>query len=54
MKPLGISSCRLNLTCQNLLSFYNPYDGGVWDTWGGTYGRYPNLRKVTLGVNVSF
>lgn len=32
MKPLGISSCRLNLTCQNLLSFYNPYDGGVWDT----------------------
>ncbi len=33
MKPLGISSCRLNLTCQNLLSFYNPYDGGVWDTW---------------------
>ena len=30
MKPLGISSCRLNLTCQNLLSFYNPYDGGVW------------------------
>lgn len=54
MKPLGISSCRLNLTCQNLLSFYNPYDGGVWDTWGGTYGNYPNLRKFTLGVNVSF
>ena len=54
MKPLGISSCRLNLTCQNLLSFYNPYDGGVWDTWAGTYGNYPNLRKLTLGVNVSF
>lgn len=54
MKPLGISSCRLNLTCQNLLSFYNPYDGGVWDTWAGTYGNYPNLRKFTLGVNVSF
>lgn len=54
MKPLGISSCRLNLTCQNLLSFYNPYDGGVWDTWAGTYGKYPNLRKFTLGVNVSF
>ncbi len=54
MKPLGISSCRLNLTCQNLLSFYNPYDGGVWDTWTGTYGNYPNLRKFTLGVNVSF
>lgn len=54
MKPLGISSCRLNLTCQNLLSFYNPYDGGVWDTWAGTYGNYLNLRKFTLGVNVSF
>ena len=54
MKPLGISSCRLYLTCQNLLSFYNPYDGGVWDTWAGTYGNYPNLRKFTLGVNVSF
>lgn len=54
MKPLGISSCRLNLTCQNLLSFYNPYDGGVWDTWAGTYENYPNLRKFTLGVNVSF
>ena len=54
MKPLGISSCRLNLTCQNLLSFYNPYDGGVWDTWADTYGNYPNLRKFTLGVNVSF
>ena len=54
MKPLGISSCRLNLTCQNLLSFYNPYDGGVWDPWAGTYGNYPNLRKFTLGVNVSF
>ena len=54
MKPLGISSCRLNLTCQNLLSFYNPYDGGVWDTWAGTYGNYPSLRKFTLGVNVSF
>jgi len=51
---IGISSCRLNLTAQNLLNFYNPYPDGVWSTWGGTYGRYPNLRKVTLGVNVSF
>lgn len=54
LNPIGISSCRLNLTCQNLFSFYNPYDNGVWDTWGGTYGQYPNLRKFTLGVNVSF
>lgn len=54
LKPVGISSCRLNLTCQNLFSFYNPYENGVWDTWAGTYGNYPNLRKFTLGVNVSF
>lgn len=54
LTPIGISSCRLNLTCQNLFSFYNPYENGVWDTWGGTYGNYPNLRKFTLGVNVSF
>lgn len=54
LNPIGISSCRLNLTCQNLFSFYNPYDNGVWDTWAGNYGQYPNLRKFTLGVNVSF
>ena len=54
LTPIGISSCRLNLTCQNLFSFYNPYENGVWDTWAGTYGNYPNLRKFTLGVNVSF
>lgn len=54
MKPIGISSCRLNLTCQNVLDFYNPYPDDVWNPWAGTYGRYPNLRKFTLGVNVSF
>lgn len=54
MKPTGISSCRLNLTCQNVLDFYNPYPEHVWNTWAGTYGKYPNLRKFTLGVNVSF
>lgn len=54
LNHIGISSCRLNLTCQNLFSFYNPYENGVWDTWAGTYGNYPNLRKFTLGVNVSF
>ena len=54
MEPIGISSCRLNLTCQNAISFYNPYPGNVWSSWAGTYGKYPNLRKFTLGVNVSF
>lgn len=54
LKPIGVSSCRLNLTCQNALNFYNPYPGEVWSSWAGTYGKYPNLRKFTLGLNVSF
>lgn len=51
---MGIASCRLNLTCQNVFSFYNPYEDHVWNNWAGTYGRYPRLHKFTLGVNVSF
>lgn len=54
LEPVGIASCRLNLTCQNVFSFYNPYEDHVWNNWAGTYGRYPRLRKFTLGVNVSF
>ena len=52
--PLGISSCRFNLTCQNVFNFLNPYPEGAWASWAGSYGYYPNLRKFTLGVNVSF
>jgi len=51
---LGVQSCRLNLTAQNLLSLYNPYPDKFIDPLSGTYGSYPNLRKITLGVNVSF
>lgn len=54
LKPIGIASCRLNLTCQNAINFYNPYPEKAWSTWGGTYTKYPNLRKYTLGLNVSF
>lgn len=54
MNKVGVESCRLNLTCQNVFSFYNPYPDNYWDSWAGTYGNYPNLRKFTLGVNVSF
>ena len=25
-----------------------------WASYGGTYTRYPSLRKITMGVNVSF
>ena len=48
------SICRFNLTCQNVFNFLNPYPEGAWASWAGSYGYYPNLRKFTLGVNVSF
>ena len=53
LKIIGISSCRFNLTCQNVFNFLNPYPEGAWASWAGSYGYYPNLRKFTLGVNVS-
>ena len=54
LKIICISSCRFNLTCQNVFNFLNPYPEGAWASWAGSYGYYPNLRKFTLGVNVSF
>jgi TonB-linked SusC/RagA family outer membrane protein len=54
MKSLSIESCRLNATIQNVLSLYNPYPDNFIDPMSGTYGRYPNLRRITIGVNVSF
>lgn len=54
LKSFGINSVRLNATCQNALFFLNPYPGGCWASYAGTYQRYPNLRKITVGVNVSF
>ena len=54
LKIIGISSCRFNLTCQNVFNFLNPYPEGAWASWAGSYGYYPNLRKFMLGVNVSF
>lgn len=50
----GVSNVRLNLTCQNAWSFYNPIPGKVWDTYAGTYGNYPTTRKITMGLKVSF
>lgn len=54
VNKIGVESCRLNLTAQNVLSFYNPYPDKFYSSFAGTYGKYPNLRKITLGVNVSF
>ena len=54
VKLAGISSVRLNLTVQNAINFINNYPDKSWASWAGSYGRYPNLRKITMGVNVSF
>ena len=54
VQKAGISSCRINLTGQNMISLYNPYPDNFMDPMSGTYGNYPNLRTFTLGVNVSF
>ena len=51
---IGVQNVRLNLTGQNLINFYNPYPDNFYSPYAGTYGNYPNLRKWTLGVNVSF
>ncbi len=54
VKRVGINKCTFNVTGQNLLSFYNPYPDHFMDPMAGNYGAYPNLRKITLGVNLSF
>lgn len=54
IKTVGLSSVRLNLTVQNAINFINPYPDDSWAAYGGTYTRYPNLRKITMGLNVSF
>ncbi len=50
---IGISNVRVNVTGQNLLSFYNPYPDKFIDPMMG-YGAYPTLRKFTIGLNVTF
>lgn len=54
VKKLTIDNCRLNITAQDLLSLYNPYPDHYIDPMSGSYGKYPNLRRITVGVNVSF
>lgn len=53
-KAVGINSARLNITGQNLINFYNPYPDKFMSPMAGTYGNYPNLRRFTVGVNLSF
>ncbi|MBQ7414456.1 MAG: TonB-dependent receptor [Prevotella sp.] len=53
-KSIGIKSIRVNITGQNLINFYNPYPDSFMNPMAGSYGKYPNLRKWTIGVNLSF
>ena len=39
---------------KNMLSLFNPYPDKFTDPMAGIYGNYPNLRRITLGINVSF
>lgn len=54
IKRFGVSSVRLNITCQNAFSFYNPLPKDSWDAFAGSYGNYPTVRKITMGVKISF
>lgn len=53
-KKIQIENCRINATVQNVLSLYNPYPDNFIDPMSGTYGRYPTLRRITIGLNVTF
>lgn len=53
-KKYGINNIRVNVTGQNVLNFYNPYPENFMNPMAGSYGSYPNLRKWTVGVNLSF
>lgn len=51
---LGIEGARINITGQNMLTLYNPYPDNFYDPMSGSLGNYPNLRRITAGINVSF
>lgn len=54
IQHLPVSSVRFNVTGQNLINFYNPYPDNFINSAWGTYGKYPTLRKWTIGVNIGF
>jgi hypothetical protein len=53
VQQIGIGDCRFTLTGMNLLSFYNPLPGKFMDI-NSNYGAFPNLRNISLGINLSF
>ncbi len=69
IQKIGFSSARLSVSAQNLLTFTNysgldpevSYFGSGGESSGDDniiqghdYGNYPNLRSVTVGVNLKF
>ncbi len=54
VKVIGLQSARINVTGQNLINFYNPYPDNFFNPMAGNYGNYPNLRKWTFGINLTF
>ena len=52
VNKLGIESCRINFTGQNLLEFYNPYPDKFMSP-NSPYNTYPLLRRFTLGLNIT-
>ena len=54
IKKFGVQNARINVTGVNLINFYNPYPDNFMNPMAGTYGNYPNLRKFTVGVNLTF
>ena len=69
LQNAGISSARLSISAQNLLTFTNysgldpevSYFGSGGESSGDDnviqghdYGNYPNLRSITFGVNLKF
>lgn len=53
VRKVGLESCRINVTGQNMLNLYNPYTDKFMSPMS-SYSTYPTLRKITMGVNVSF
>lgn len=53
VNKVGVENCRINVTGQNLLSFYNPYPDSFMSPMS-SYSKYPTLRKITMGINVTF
>ena len=53
VNKVGIDGCRFTLTGMNLLGFYNPLPEKFMDI-NSNYGAYPNLRNLSIGLNLSF